>query len=358
MNLKPVTIEPMLSCRLRIWSVLIGLVLFTGCTRSATSNGLPASAAQPVENSIQSIPLGGPAAARKAELSGLAWCADQLILLPQYPERFEGGPDGALFSLPKTALLNAIDQPASPALEPSPVALDTQGLLTELKGFEGFESITIAEREAYLTIEARVNRIMRTYLVKGQFNADCSQLRLDPDPYAEIPAQANIPNFSDESILLFGERIFSLYEANGKAVNPQPIVHSFDQDLTPVAPLSLANLEYRLSDASEVDAAGKFWVINLYFVVEPELYSDFDPLSALTAAAQPANRFKSIERLVELQFSEDGVVPSGTAPIPLNPGASPLPHNWEGLARLDERGFLIVTDKYFKTTLAFVSFPQ
>ena len=54
------------------------------------------------------IPLNGPIDSKQAELSGLAWIRDILVLLPQYPERFGSG-EGVLFAISKQTILDYLD---------------------------------------------------------------------------------------------------------------------------------------------------------------------------------------------------------------------------------------------------------
>ena len=50
----------------------------------------------------------GPHALTQAEYSGMAWYNDQLILLPQYPQRMSDQPGGVLYAIPRQALLDFI----------------------------------------------------------------------------------------------------------------------------------------------------------------------------------------------------------------------------------------------------------
>ena len=65
-----------------------------------------------------------------------------------------------------------------------------------------------------------------------------------------------------------------------------------------------------------------------------------------------------VERLLAFQFTEDGIVLAPLAPIQLQLLPDDEARNWEGIARLDERGFLLVTDKFPETILAFVANPD
>jgi hypothetical protein len=73
--------------------------------------------------------------------------------------------------------------------------------------------------------------------------------------------------------------------------------------------------------------------------------ADFDPLAC-------------IERLVELQLVRDRcgdfIERTATPPIDLELLPDGTCRNWEALVRLDDRGFLMMTDKFPTTLLAFV----
>ena len=70
------------------------------------------------EQPVTLIPLNGPIAHEDAELSGLAWQGDNLILLPQYPDRF-GKDDGILFSIPKSVILDVVDGKSKGPITPT-----------------------------------------------------------------------------------------------------------------------------------------------------------------------------------------------------------------------------------------------
>ncbi len=60
---------------------------------------------------------------------------------------------------------------------------------------------------------------------------------------------------------------------------------------------------------------------------------------------------------MEFYFSIDGITVSDQPPIQLVLRGDGQSRNWEGIVRLDDRGFIIATDTYPETILAFVSFP-
>ncbi len=64
-----------------------------------------------------------------------------------------------------------------------------------------------------------------------------------------------------------------------------------------------------------------------------------------------------VERQVELQLPADGqgsITLTGAPPIQLKLAEGQVARNWEGLVRLDGRGFLLATDSFPETILAFV----
>ncbi|MGD9316494.1 MAG: hypothetical protein PVG56_06655, partial [Anaerolineae bacterium] len=70
---------------------------------------------------------------------------------------------------------------------------------------------------------------------------------------------------------------------------------------------------------------------------------------------------ETVERLLEFEYSESGIDLVDRPPIQLELMDSflgGLGRNWEGLARLDDRGFLLVTDLFPGTILGFVPAPE
>jgi len=67
------------------------------------------------------------------------------------------------------------------------------------------------------------------------------------------------------------------------------------------------------------------------------------------------NKNRQVERIIKLNFTDAGIKLADQPPVQI-----PLIHtarNWEGLALLDDRGFLLVTDKSPNTMLGFVPMP-
>ena len=83
-----------------------------------------------------------------------------------------------------------------------------------------------------------------------------------------------------------------------------------------------------------------------------------DPVAQAWGEGATHLRGSRVERLVAMRWTGSGVELIDTAPIqlemtrPRNPAAA---RNWEGLVRLGDDGFLVVTDKYPTTLLAYIS---
>lgn len=300
------------------------------------------------------IPLTGPATIGKPEFSGLAWYGDSLVLLPQYPERFGLG-DGALFVLDRAEIEAFLDGASSAALSPRPLPVDAPGLRGAIPGFEGFESIVFDGDRLYLTAEASPPGGMRGWILAGQVLPELSGVTIDVSSAVSITPQADIRNMSDEAIVLVGSgdtaALLTIYEANGRLVNSRPVVHRFGPDLTAQGTQPFPPVEYRITDATPADERGRFWAINYFYPGDVKLKPGSDPLLRLLVRSLP-----QVERLVEFEIREDAVAFSGEPPVYLELLDADA-RNWEGIARLGERGFLLVTDHHPRTILAFVARP-
>ena len=225
--------------------LFISILFLSSCRAPATAVLPPATAVieenQPVvEAAVITLHLGAPLDQASAELSGLTWAADWLILLPQYPSRFED----RIFKLDKQTITNALDNNPATELKPLPVKFISNGIEKSITGFEGYEAITTVDHTAYLTIEAG---LLKTggFLVRAEWSQNFDVLTLDPDSMVSIEPQAALSNTSDESVMVFGQRIVTLYEANGANVNPNPVAHMFNLDMQMVDSLSMPTIEYR-----------------------------------------------------------------------------------------------------------------
>ncbi len=304
------------------------------------------------EKPVVQIQLTGPLAEAKAEISGLAWYGDNLVLLPQYPSVFDENGDGVLFYIPKEELLGYLDGKIKEPLQPRTIQLIAPQLADSIPGYGGFESIGFSGPRVFLTIESGQTAVnMKGFLISGMLSPDMAAMYLDVTNLAEIAPQDQSVNHSDEALLILGDRIATFYEINGEIYNPNPVAHVFDLDLKPIGVIPMDNLEYRLTDAA-MSSDNEFWAINYFFPGDAELLPTSDPVEVKFGTGATHAEFDQVERIVKFQYSESGITLADTPPILLSLGEDI--RNWEGLVLLDDRGFLMATDKFPSTILGFV----
>mgnify|MGYP001028236145 CR=1 FL=1 len=349
-----------------IFLILAAILLLGGCgtapaatTPSVIASPVPTDASATVsEQLVRVIPLAGTLADKDAEVSSLAWYGDYLIVLPQYPDRFASQDDGQVFAIPKDDILAFLDSTSDAPITPQDVAFVATGLARQIQGFEGYEAIVFQGNRVFVTIESKPGTSMLGYLVAGEIAPDLSVLCLDATTMTEIPPQADLSNMTDETLLVAGDRLITIYEANGAAVNPEPVARSFDLSLQPLDSIPFPTVEYRITDATDLDSGGRFWALNYFWPGDDaKLKPAPDALVAKYGEGLTHARFTTIERLVEFQYAETGISLVGAPPIQLELIDDDHSRNWEGVVRLDGRGFLLMTDMYPETILGFVPAP-
>ena len=294
------------------------LLALAGCRTDAMRSAPPADVhaveaaadtpALPVEERVRLIPLAGPLASRDAEISGLTWHGDRLILLPQYPGRFAVGVDtvdmagalkdeGALFALPASDLAAFLDGAHGAALRPQPIPFDAPGVAAGVPGFEGYEAIVFQGDRVFVIIESAGAGATHGFLVAGTVAPD-GGIRLDAGSLAPLPPQASLANLSYETLLATPDGVIALQEANGAAIDPTPEAYRYDGS-TLRDSLDVPTLEYRLTDATGVDSAGRFWVMNYFYPGDRALLRPGpDPLEAQFGLGPTHRRGATVERLV------------------------------------------------------------
>lgn len=336
-----------------LWFLLIALVVLTAAILLVTRPAIAGEFSLP-EQSIVELPLAGPLADRNAEISGLAWAGDNLVLLPQYPSIFDEAGDGFLYYLPKSEIRAYLDGISLAPLEPRPIQLLAPGLEDQVSGFQGFESIGFYGSRTFLTIESGFGNNMLGLLIAGTLSPDLSVLLLDTDKLALLKPQSSYENMTDESILVFDDRVVTFFEGNGELIVAEPVAHVFDHDLNLIDMIPMTNLEYRLTDTALV-SGHEFWGINYLFPGDAYMIPFSDPVADVFGKGASQKQFAHVERLVKFQYSDAGIILLDTRPVSLSLVEDA--RNWEGLAVLDDQGFLVATDRYPATILAFVPVP-
>lgn len=336
------------------WIPIIVIILFiaiAGLTYLQDSITNRPTQTQPVTV----LELAGPIKTPRAELSGLGWHGNILILLPQHPERFGNG-DGALFSITKNEILDVLNGNRKTPLEPALISLVAPGVKEFLKNFRGYKSITFNNNQVFLTAEAQVGGSIQSYLIAGNIEPNSSKIILSTRKVVKIPKTFTSANRSGESLLIEGNSILTLFEVNGDKLNPLPTAHVFDLTLNQQDTISFPKIEFRITDAA-AESGNNFWVINYFFPKDSDLATNYDPLALKYNKLIVQTEQTEVERLVEMTYSPKGITLADSPPIQLTLDENNS-RNLEGLALLDDKGFLLATNKYPATMLLFVERPK
>ena len=151
--------------------------------------------------------------------------------------------------------------------------------------------------------------------------------------------------------------MYAFFEANGRDLNPGPSVLQYDSHNSSFAELDFDNIEYRITDSTALDVDDKLWVLNVFMPIEFWYYTNSDPISEHYGIGETHSINNHVERLLELKYNEGQITLSGEPPLYLELIDDTNSRNWEAIVRLDERGFLAMTDTYPGTILGFIPFP-
>lgn len=301
----------------------------------------------------------GPLNDARAEVSGLTWRDDWLTILPQDPIMFGRDDMLGFFVISRSDLLDAVAGRRTEPLEPELVDCEAAGMIRVIAGFDGLEAIETIGDRVYMTVEAKEDTVMAGYLLSGNTNKVDGRIVIDMTRLTSIPLGCNIPNVAEESILIAGNRVITISEANGRNLFASPQAKVFDEDINYLGSIPFPQIEYRVTDATALDEEGRFWVINYFYPPErAKLKPAADSELEKFGFPEGHDPDGCVERLLELQLTKDDrIVRTDTPPINLKLSPGKDCRNWEALARLGEDGFLLMTDQYPGTLLAYVPNP-
>ncbi len=303
------------------------------------------------ETRIKLLPLSGPVADDRAELSGLAWYGNNLILLPQYPDRF----GNSLFSLTRQQLLNALNNNQPEPLKPAAIPFDDKGISLSIDNFEGYEAIIFSGDTVFLSVEAKGKNKTESYLVSGRIDSVISKISLQKNSLVKIPDTRNYPNMGFETLVSNAGNVVAIYEANG--TGQQSAARVFSKELNYNGSIRFPEIAYRITDATGLMTDKTFWAINYFYPGEKFLKPrGVEKLTAEFGAGNSHRSNKVVERLLHFKFDNDQIVLLDEPPVYLELDPTSGGRNWEGIAFLENKGFLLVTDKFPHTYLAFIEF--
>lgn len=307
------------------------------------------------ERSVTLLPVGGDLLQRNAEISGMSWCGDWLVFLPQYPD-FSGA-GSYLYALHRDSLQVAVYGGRMPDLTPITIPFSYQDAVAPVAQFEGFEAIVFDGTTMYLTIEADAKTGVG-YVVRGTMAQDMSAAQLDASSLTQIALPGQVSNAGFESMMLYENTLYLWYEANGANNNPQPHILLYSTDLKPIGlQPQMPVVEYRITDASQPMNADhqRIWLINYFW---PGDAASYNPAEDGIAAAWglPGTHASStaVERLLPLTMQKYGSVVKLGEPVYLQLQDDGESRNWEAIALLNDDYAILATDKFPATLIGFV----
>jgi hypothetical protein len=303
------------------------------------------------EATPQPLPLAAPLNQPSIEISGLTWNGDTLIVLPQYPTRTDG--PSRVYGFSRSALARAVADSAAGPLAPISFPFEAEGLREHMPTYQGCEAIAFVGERVYVVTEGKAEETgMQGMLVQGRVTAGRRTIHIQDVTGRSLRQQAALQNMSYEALTTRGDTVITLFEANGARVNERPRAYRFGDDLQSVGTVPFPTLEYRLTDATALDAQNRFWVINYFFPGDRTLLRPApDSLARRHGTGRTHRSAEVVERLVEYRYTPRGIRRTETPPLWLELGDAP--RNWEGLVRFGD-GFLVATDKFPRTILAYV----
>ncbi len=284
------------------------------------------------------------------EISGMDWYNDNLIMLPE-------NLNGYAFAIKKSDLDSRINSSDTSAIKPKKINFNTPNYKKLIPGFDSFEAIAFRGYEVYLTIEIKFPDSMSCFIARGHIDAQTLDITIPEQNLTQISVPTYVDNMSYESLVVDKDRIIALFEANGDSLIKNPYVISINSSGNDIFKYQTSSINYRIADATRVDKNNRFWAINYFFPRDRGVLKPGDDILA-SKYGQGLTHSKSerVERLVEYKIHNKKVLITNNPPIEIKLEGEKTSRKWEAIARYEDRGFLLATDKYPKpyTLLAYV----
>ena len=116
-----------------------------------------------MEIKTEQIFLEGSILNPKEEISGMDWYKEHLFLLPENQNNY-------LYVIPKEKIYKSLESSKKIKILPKKNNFIAPDYKRSIKGFEGFESIAFHNDNFFITIEAKENNIMKSYIIWGEID--------------------------------------------------------------------------------------------------------------------------------------------------------------------------------------------
>ena len=297
------------------------------------------------------IKIDGPIKNSDEEISSMDWYKDNLCLLPE-------NLNGYIFFINKSEIDSRINQTNTTAITPKKVSFNTPDYKKIIPGFDSFEAIAFRGHEVYLSIEIKFEDSMDCIFVRGHIDDKTLEITIPEQTFTTLDVPTYVDNLSYESLIIKNEKVYALFEANGDSIMSNPYAISVTVPGNKINKHPITNINYRITDATKIDKNNRFWAINYFFPRDKKsLKPGKDLLIEKYGQGSTHSLSERVERLVEFEIINDLIVLTNSPQIEIKLKGQKTSRKWEALARYENKGFLIATDKYPKpnTILAYIS---
>ena len=296
------------------------------------------------------IEIDGPMKNSNEEISGMDWYQDNLCLLPE-------NLNGYVFFINKSDIESRINKTDTSAITPKKVNFNTPDYKNIIPGFDSFEAIVFRGHEVYISIEIKFKDSMSCIFVRGHIDEKTLEITIPEQTFTTLDVPTYVDNLSYESLVIKNEKVYALFEANGDSIISNPYAVSVTVPGNKINKHPITNINYRITDVTKIDKNNRFWAINYFFPRDKKsLKPSKDLLASKFGKGISHNKFEGVERLVEYKIKNDRIVLTDNPHIEIALEGEKISRKWEALARFENKGFLIATDKYPKpnTILAYI----
>ena len=294
------------------------------------------------------IKISGPMADRKQEISGMDWYEDNLFLLPE-------NLNGYVFLIKKSELESRINKTDTSAITPQKIKFKTPNYKETIPGFDSFEAIAFRGYEVYISIEIRFEDRMGCMIARGHIDEETLEITIPEQTLIPFDVPRFVDNMSYESLVIKGDRVYGLFEAYGDSLIKDPYILSVNVSGKNIKKHPTSSINYRIADATRIDKNNRFWAINYFYPGDKSTLKPGKDFLVQNYGEGPTHsKSDRVERLVEYRINKNRIVLTDNPHVELELEGEKTSRKWEALARYENKGFLIATDKYPTTILAYV----
>ena len=319
--------------------ILFSLLIAISCSFKRTQEKTPIM-----------LKISGPMKNSDEEISGMDWYNDNLIILPE-------NLNGYAFAIKKSDLDLRINNRDTSAIKPKKINFNTPNYKKLIPGFDSFEAIAFRGYEVYLTIEIKFPDSMSCLIARGHIDAQTLDITIPEQNLTQINVPTYVDNMSYESLVVDKDRVIALFEANGDSLIKNPYAISINSSGNDIFKYQTSSVNYRIADATRVDKNNRFWAINYFFPRERGVLKPGDDiLASKYGEGLTHSKSERVERLIEYKIHNKKVLITNNPPIEIKLEGEKISRKWEAIARYEDKGFLLATDKYPKphTLLAYL----